>query len=236
MGVMMDNYDYDRDIEKGEVNVKLEGGFMNDCDAMVKEFKCGGTNNDGVGDGNVLNKDEERGMLSFDSSSDDGCESVRVIVVEKTVVEGNKESRDVGRKVVKEKPKAVSAKKKHPKPPRPPRGMSLDSTDQKLIKELHELARVKRARAERMKALKKAKESKPSSSKNQLFATLLTILFCAVLLLQGISSRTSPSTSIRGTPFSSEIVRQHNIISVQQHPVSSTSDVNVPNSNSPRQR
>ncbi|KAK9724969.1 hypothetical protein RND81_05G112100 [Saponaria officinalis] len=234
MGVMMDidnvaskdgYIDYNGDIEKGELNVKLEGSFLNGC-------KITTTNDDGLGDGNVSIKDEERAVLSFDSSSDDSSESVRLVVVDKKVVD-EKNSRDFGRKVVKEKPKAMSAKKKHPKPPRPPRGLSLDSTDQKLIKELHELARVKRARVERMKALKKAKESKPSSSlKNQLFATLLTVLFCLVLLLQGMSSRTSPSTSIRGTPFSSEIVRQHNILSVQQNPLSSAPNLHEPASKS----
>ena len=102
-------------------------------------------------------------------------EDVKSMVVEVEVSE---------KKVVKERPKAMSAKKP-PKHPRPPRGLSLDSADQKLIRELHELAKLKRARVERMKALKKAKEAKVSSSKNQLFATLLTVLFCLVLLLQG---------------------------------------------------
>ena len=102
-------------------------------------------------------------------------EDVKSMVVEVEVSE---------KKVVKERPKAMSAKKP-PKPPRPPRGLSLDSADQKLIRELHQLAKLKRARVERMKALKKAKEAKLASSKNQLFATLLTVLFCLVVLLQG---------------------------------------------------
>ncbi|CAO2838112.1 unnamed protein product [Amaranthus hypochondriacus] len=136
------------------------------------------------------------------------------------------------RKVVKERPKAMSAKKP-PKPPRPPRGLSLDSADQKLIRELHQLAKLKRARVERMKALKKAKEAKLASSKNQLFATLLTVLFCLVVLLQGISSRNSPAASFQGSPISTGVT-EHSIISVQHNPISSASYVNKPSSESPR--
>ncbi|XP_057543650.1 uncharacterized protein LOC130822532 [Amaranthus tricolor] len=150
-------------------------------------------------------------------------EDVKSMVVEVEVSE---------KKVVKERPKAMSAKKP-PKPPRPPRGLSLDSADQKLIRELHQLAKLKRARVERMKALKKAKEAKLASSKNQLFATLLTVLFCLVVLLQGISSRTNPAASFQGSPISTAVT-EHSIISVQHNPISSASYVNKPSSESPR--
>ncbi|KAL9233225.1 hypothetical protein vseg_008249 [Gypsophila vaccaria] len=207
--IVMNNYNdiskdeyFDGDIEKGEVNAKL-GSNDSDC---------------GPGFGVLSQKHDERAVSLVISSSDEDAKSLRVTVVDEGSGGGGG---DVERKVVKEKPKKMSAKKP-PKPPRPPRGLSLDSADQKLIRELHEIARLKRARVERMKALKKAKETKAGSSKNQLFATLLTVLFCLVLLLQGISSRSSVTTSTRGSPFSSELAQEHNHISVRHHPLSST--------------
>ncbi|KAK9665087.1 hypothetical protein RND81_14G089500 [Saponaria officinalis] len=221
---MMDNYNYnnisnekyfDGDIEKGELYSKM------------RELHSETNTNDGFLSDNVSVKHDERGVSSVGSSSDDDSESVRLIVEDKNNV-------GFERKVIKEKPIAMSAKKP-PKPPRPPRGLSLDSADQKLIRELHELARLKRARVERMKALKKTKEAKATSSKNQLFATLLTILFCLVLFLQGMSSRASTARGIHGPPFSSELAEQHNIIFNRHHPlVSSPINHNVPGSESPR--
>ncbi|XP_071937745.1 uncharacterized protein [Coffea arabica] len=91
-----------------------------------------------------------------------------------------------------EKCKSVSAKKP-PKPPRPPRGLSLDAADQKLIRELAELAAIKRAKIERIKALRKMKAAKASpsssSSSGSLFAMLCTVIFCVVIICQGMSSR-----------------------------------------------
>lgn len=154
---------FDTDLEMGGAcnNLDLSGG-----EAIE--------NNEGI-------KFEERVSPSITMScgGDDG-ESVKLMVVDERK-EGVME-----KKIVKERPKGMSAKKP-PKPPRPPRGLSLDSADQKLIRELHELAKLKRARVERMKAMKKAKEARVASSKNQLFATLLTVLFCLVVLLQGNS-------------------------------------------------
>lgn len=206
---------YDGDLEKGRVSGEL--GYsgrlifgtvrMNQLDS---ERNCNG---------------------SVTSNSFEGSENVNVMVVNKEV--GEQRSGDVlEKKVVREKPKAMSAKKP-PKPPRPPRGLSLDSTDQKLIKELHELAKLKRARIERMKALKKAKEAKATSSKNHLFATLLTILFCLVLLFQGISSRTNRAVNFQGSPISSGVT-EDSIISVQHYPTSSLSNVDGPGSESHR--
>ncbi|XP_021774267.1 uncharacterized protein LOC110738207 [Chenopodium quinoa] len=172
------------------------------------------------GSGNGGNKFEERLSPSIAMScGGEDTESVKLMVIDERNVE-------VPEKVVKERPKAMSAKKP-PKPPRPPRGLSLDSADQKLIRELHELARLKRARVERMKALKKTREARVSSPKNQLFATLLTVLFCLVVLLQGISSRTSSAASFQGSPISSGVT-ERSIISVQHNPISSASYYNGP--------
>lgn len=162
---------YETDLEMGGAcnNIDINGGEANGNHRMKELYSEG--SNGGV-------KFEERLTSSIGTSCGDDAEKVKLMVVEE-------KSGDVlEKKVVKERPKAMSAKKP-PKPPRPPRGLSLDSSDQKLIRELHELAKLKRARVERMKAWKKAKETKVASSKNQLFATLLTVLFCLVVLFQG---------------------------------------------------
>lgn len=111
-------------------------------------------------------------------------EEVKLLVDEKLQVE---EVVDLKENYIgKEKRKTKSAKKP-PKPPRPPRGLSLDAYDQKLIKEIAQLAMMKRVRIERIKALKKIKAAKASSSSSgSLFAMLFTIVFCLVILFQGI--------------------------------------------------
>ncbi|KAJ4836091.1 hypothetical protein Tsubulata_029657 [Turnera subulata] len=113
--------------------------------------------------------------------------------------------------VVKEKRKKTS-NKKAPKPPRPPRGPSLDAADQKLIQEISELVMLKRARVERMKALKKMKAAKASSNSN-LFAMVFTIIFCIIILFQGVSSRAT-SANLQGSPMSAQTV-DGSLISVQ---------------------
>ena len=75
--------------------------------------------------------------------------------------------------------------KKPPRPPRPPTQLPLDASDQKLLNELNELALLKRARIERMKALKKMKNAKHSSNSN-FCPMIITIIFCLVILWQGI--------------------------------------------------
>ncbi|KAL3505607.1 hypothetical protein ACH5RR_030989 [Cinchona calisaya] len=111
------------------------------------------------------------------------------------------------KKMDKEKRKSASAKKP-PKPPRPPRGLSLDAADQKLIKELAELAMIKRAKVERIKALKKMKAAKASSSTSlsssgSLFAMLCTVIFCVVIICQGMSSRNNAAVSFHSPLLSS---------------------------------
>ncbi|KAF3534517.1 hypothetical protein DY000_02042667 [Brassica cretica] len=88
-------------------------------------------------------------------------------------------------------------KKSASKPPRPPRGPSLDAADRKLIREIAELAILKRARVERMRALKKsraAKAASAASSFGNVLATLLTVIFFFVLVLQGLSPRAAASS------------------------------------------
>ncbi|CAH8374432.1 unnamed protein product [Eruca vesicaria subsp. sativa] len=88
-------------------------------------------------------------------------------------------------------------KKSASKPPRPPRGPSLDAADRKLIREIAELAILKRARVERLRALKKSravKEASAASSLGNVLATLLTVIFFFVLVLQGLSPRAAASS------------------------------------------
>ncbi|KAJ4886780.1 Uncharacterized protein Rs2_26528 [Raphanus sativus] len=88
-------------------------------------------------------------------------------------------------------------KKSASKPPRPPRGPSLDAADRKLIREIAELAILKRARVERMRALKKSRAAKAASAASSLgnvLATLLTVIFFFVLVLQGFPPRAAASS------------------------------------------
>lgn len=143
------------------------------------------------------------------------AENLQVLIeIEKNVVLDPLE-----KKIKKDKRKSMSAKK-HPKPPRPPRGLSLDAGDQKLIKELAELALIKRARIERMKALKKMKAAKGSSvssaSGGSFLAILLTVLFCVVIVCQGMSSRVNSAPSLSSSLVSPEAV-ENSFIAVEKH-------------------
>lgn len=91
----------------------------------------------------------------------------------------------VGKKRNQEKLKKMGFKKP-PKPPRPPRRPLLDATDMKMVREISELAMMKRARVERMKALKLKMEKTSSSSSTNLIAMIITVLFCFILIFQGI--------------------------------------------------
>lgn len=122
--------------------------------------------------------------LGFSNGGFASPEEVKLLVDEKVQAEEVVNLKE--NKTGKEKRKTKSTKKP-PKPPRPPRGLSLDAYDQKLIKEIAQLAMMKRTRIERVKALKKIKASKASSSSSgNLFAMLFTIVFCLVILFQGI--------------------------------------------------
>ncbi|KAF3436669.1 hypothetical protein FNV43_RR19416 [Rhamnella rubrinervis] len=88
-------------------------------------------------------------------------------------------------RIRKEKQRKTSSKR-YPKPPRPPGGPSLDAADMKLVKEISEHVRSRRARREKMKELTKKRADKISSSNINIFAMLITIIFCFVVILQGI--------------------------------------------------
>ncbi|XP_042514443.1 uncharacterized protein LOC122089072 [Macadamia integrifolia] len=176
------------------------------------------------------------GFVSFDgaiknedanaSSCADVCPENSDMLTDK---KSGEESLGLGEnKMVKEKRKKTSAKKP-PKPPRPPRGPSLDAADMKLIREISELAMLKRARIERMKALKKMKASKASSSSSNVCAMVITILFCLVMLFQGMCSKScSSSVSFQGSPETAI-----GVIAVQYNKTLPASDANGTNNLSP---
>ncbi|XP_072980711.1 uncharacterized protein [Typha angustifolia] len=116
-------------------------------------------------------------------------------------------------KVETDKPKKKRFKKP-PRPPRPPNPLPLDAADQKLVHEISELAMLKRARIERMKALKKMKNSKSTSSNSNLCALIVTVLFCLVIIWQGVFSKNTSSLRFHGSPESS-IGTNGGLISVQ---------------------
>ncbi|MED6145638.1 hypothetical protein PIB30_027205 [Stylosanthes scabra] len=123
-----------------------------------------------------------------------------------------------------------SNNKKSPKPPRPPRAPSLDAADQKLIREISELAMLKRARIERMKALKKMKAAKTSSSSgSSMFAMIFTVIFCIVIVLQGISPGKTSVASFQGSPEPAGEAGAALIeVQLQHHLNPSSSDVTAP--------
>lgn len=168
--------------------------------------------------------DEERLDLCHNAPNSNGNS------VKQAKLGGEKTADHAEKKVVKEKRKKMS-NKKAPKPPRPPRGPSLDAADQKLIKELTELAMLKRSRVERMKALKKMKAAKASSSNGNLIAMVFTVLFCLVIIFQGVSSRVT-SVNTPDSPISAETV-ESGLITVQYFGNPSASDPNEPGSASP---
>lgn len=89
-----------------------------------------------------------------------------------------------GKKMATDKRKKTSSKGSS-KPPRPPRGPSLDSADIKWLREFSELAALKRQRVERLKSMRKAKADKASPLIGNLFAMVVTVLFCFVIIFQG---------------------------------------------------
>ncbi|KAK8532613.1 hypothetical protein V6N13_131927 [Hibiscus sabdariffa] len=104
--------------------------------------------------------------------------------------------------------------RKPPKPPRPPKGPLLDAADQKLVREIADLAMRKRARMKQIKTMKRMKEEKASSSSTSLYAMVITVLFCFVILFQGICSRHGASVMSEGSPAPS-IGSSEGLISVQ---------------------
>ncbi|CAI8610778.1 unnamed protein product [Vicia faba] len=180
-----------------DMNVKEEGGGEVDIESGLVIIEDDSCNTkiycDSVGDS--MKEDDRNSVVSMDM----------VKVTTNKLLPGKESVKSVENCLVKDKRKK-SGNKKAAKPPRAPRGPSLDAADQKLIREITQLAMLKRARVERMKALKKMKAAKslsPSLSSG-VFSMVLTVVFCIVILLQGMSSSSVKSavTSFQGSPES----------------------------------
>lgn len=163
------------DLERGVIAGEDDGPGAKSAKSLVNRVCCGSSGTEEPIDGAT-----ERGESPLAEKKFGGEEETLGLVEKKTEAE---------------KPKKKKAGKKPPKPPRPPRAASLDAADQKLIQQISELATLKRARTERMKALMKMKNSKPASSSSNFWALVITVLFCLVIVWQGIPETSSSSSS-----------------------------------------
>ncbi|KAM7488031.1 hypothetical protein LguiB_025515 [Lonicera macranthoides] len=219
--------DYAVDLERGgaageEVSSPGPASSAILPNTFFSKFRSGFVSNDGLVKG-------ENGLILGANVLNNGevsPENLKLLIDEK--VEGDDL---VEKKKGKKKNKKASAKK----PPRPPTGLSLDAADQKLIREIAEIAMLKRARIERMKAIKKMKAAKASSSSSSgnLFAMLFTILFCLVILFQGMSSGSSP-VGFQGSPESAQGT-EGGFIFVSNHWNPYANNTNIPGPGSPSQ-
>ena len=128
---------------------------------------------------------EGRRARAYGSFGEVGAEDVELLIDKNSEGKEGQQKAFVDRKDVEEKHIKKNLRKP-PKPPRPPRSLSLDASDQKLMKEITELAMRKRARIERHKALKKMRAAKTSSWSSSLSAMVITIVFCLIIIYQGI--------------------------------------------------
>lgn len=110
--------------------------------------------------------------------------------------------------------------KKPPKPPRPPRPTSMDPADQKLVREFSEAAMKRRAKTGPMK---RAKNAKPASSGGNLVALIVTIIFCFVIIWQGLFPRSGSNASLQGSS-ESPLGARGGFISVQFYKNTSSRD------------
>ncbi|KAL5713986.1 hypothetical protein ACHQM5_016008 [Ranunculus cassubicifolius] len=187
---------------------------------LVIDLESGGTTSEE--DGNIrkyLVKDNDEEDVRS-SSSMSFCDNGEVFLDKNSGGEDNASL--LGDKLMREK-RRKSGTKKPPKPPRPPGGRI----------EISELAMLKRARRERMKAQKKLKAEKASqsSSSSSLCAMLVTVIFCLIIIFQGIFSSGRSHSSFDGSPESSA-VNKDALISVQYYKNPSASS-KPPTSESP---
>ncbi|GLT64905.1 hypothetical protein SLA2020_373680 [Shorea laevis] len=192
------------DLRERELKVDIESGGTSSEDERT---------NDNVSENALTFNRVWSGLLSFDvlgrgesainscSSSSSSCEMDNKnmeLLVDKNSVE-SLEHKALVEKTGEEKQKKTNVRKP-PKPPRPPKGPILDAADQKLVREISELAMRKRARIKRIQALKKMKAAKSSSTSSSLSALIVTLLFCLVIIFQGLCSKGSGSGTADGSP------------------------------------
>ncbi|XP_077225035.1 uncharacterized protein LOC143858263 [Tasmannia lanceolata] len=177
-------------------------------------------------DGSVKGEDRIKTCNNFSNSPKVSIACVPFLTYQKLGVE--EKTSLVEKDMRKEKPKK---KKKPPKPPRPPKSPQLDAVDQKLVREINELTMLKRARTERMKALKKMKAAKAASLNSNMCAMFVTVIFCLVIILQGVFSRSNSDANFQGSPESAEAARG-GLISFQYYRNTSASVSHGPGSGS----
>lgn len=200
--------------------IDLESGTR----SIIDEQQRSGDAVSGVGQAKVLNKAwggfvTTDGLIQGEEAGNSGSHFVAEGRVQNGESSASKTFGEEEEKAALVENKAGAEKKKKkgskpPKPPRPPKSPSLDAADQKLIREISELAMLKRARMERMKALKKMKNAKASSSNSNLCALVITIIFCIVIIWQGVLSRGCSIVAFQGSPESS-VRPRGSLISVQ---------------------
>ncbi|XP_031266466.1 uncharacterized protein LOC116124844 [Pistacia vera] len=100
--------------------------------------------------------------------------------------EVGEEAMSLGKKKMMVEKGKKSSFNKPPKPPRPPGSPSFDEADMMLVREISELARQKQARTGRIKAVKRRRVDRASSSVVNIFAMIITVMFCFVIIFQGI--------------------------------------------------
>ncbi|XP_031274105.1 uncharacterized protein LOC116132584 [Pistacia vera] len=153
------------------------------------------------------------------------------LLIDKNSEEGSDNAGNLEKKCVEGKRKKTNARKP-PKPPRPPKGPTLDAADQKLVREIADLAMRKRARSERIKALKRMKAAKASASNSTVFAMIITLIFCLIIVFQGLCSGSSISLSMMGSPAPA-VTATESLISVQFYKSFSAYERDGPGSSSP---
>ncbi|CAI9774268.1 unnamed protein product [Fraxinus pennsylvanica] len=227
---------------------------------IVVDIESGGTSSDDdTGSDSVLGKKQAKELLKKIGSSSlgfNGSSEVEASLKSKAVLgEPGEESHESVRLLIEKSPgglqnqdlmpvvekrhekerSKIGKSKKASKPPRPPKGPTLDAVDMRLVKEISVLATKKRERIERMKALKKMKAAKSSSSSpsscSTIPAMILTILFCLVIIFQGLGSRNSSPVIFPGAP--EPAMMNKGLISVEFHSNGLSNYDSVPNSYSP---
>lgn len=216
---------YTYDLRKGRIMVQVDSDCLKESDDVIDLEKGNTTlvNEEGSRVANATNLlssvwnrflSSNRSTKSEENVSSENHHLNGEILVDKIYRVGGEVA--LGKQAVGKKPKKNSCKKP-PKPPRAPRPPSLDAADQKLIRELSKMAVMKRARIERIKALKRTKNAKLPSFSSNMFAFIITICFCSVIIWQGTN------VNFHGSPESSMGARG-GFISVQFYNASTHDD------------
>lgn len=178
-----------------ELEVDLEsGGTTSEEDGTNDQFSANGQTNkifNGISTGHFGSDGSVKGNCGMNLHSNSPKlgeavnENVELFLDKNSEDESKENVASLGKKSLEGKCKKANPRKP-PRPPRPPRGPSLDAADQKLVRELADLAMRKRARIDRIKTLKKMKAAKASNSYSNLSAMIITLIFCLVIIFQGI--------------------------------------------------